>query len=82
METGLLIRSLWLSTIMSTIFPKYRWVVPILREGIAHAAKLIAKAKYDDALREQVLMRGSSQMVGKGFVVPLLFKKMLKSFTR
>ena len=80
METGLLIRSLWLSTIMATVFPRYRWVVPILREGIARAAKLIAQAKYDESLREKVLMRGSSSLVGKGFVLPLLLKTILKSF--
>ena len=82
METGLLIRSLWLSTIMTTVFPRYRWVVPILREGIARVAKLIARAKYDESLREKVLMRGSSSLVGKGFVLPLLLKTMLKSFVR
>ena len=82
MEAGLLIRSLWLSTIMSTVFPKYRWVVPILREGLVRAAKLVAKARYDDPLREQLLIRGSSQMIGKGFGVSLLFKRMLKIFAR
>ena len=82
METGLLIRSLWLSTIMTTVFPRYRWVVPILKDGIARAAKLIARAKYDESLREKVLMRGSSSLVGKGFVLPLLLKTMLKSFVR
>ena len=82
MEVGLLLRSLWLSTIMSTVFPSYRWVVPILRSGIGRAAKLIGEAKYDDSVREQLLKRGSSQMIGKSFVIPLLFKRMLKSFAR
>ena len=82
MEVGLLIRSLWLSTIMTTVFPKYRFVVPIFRAGLDRAANLIAKAKDNSTLREQILVRGSSQVIGKGFVFPLLFRKMTKLFAR
>ena len=79
MEVGLLIRSLWLSTIMTTLFPQYRWVVPILREGLARAAKLLIQAKTDTGLREKILLNGSSKSVGKGFAVPLLFKIALQA---
>lgn len=82
MEAGLLIRSLWLSTIMTTLFPQYRWVVPVLREGLARAAKLLLQAKTDIGLREKILLNGSSKSVGKGFAVPLLFRTALQALKR
>ena len=82
MEAGLLIRSLWLSTVMTTLFPQYHWVVPILREGLARAAKLLFQAKTDIGLREKILLNGSSKSVGKGFALPLLFKTALQALKR
>ncbi|MGB2482671.1 MAG: hypothetical protein ACPH91_15205, partial [Pseudomonadales bacterium] len=82
MEAGLLIRSLWLSTVMTTLFPQYHWVVPILREGLARAAKLLFQAKTDIGLREKILLNGSSKSVGKGFALPLLFKTALEALKR
>ena len=74
MEVGLLMRGLWLSTIMTTLFPHLGWVVEIVREGVSRAAGQLDRARSDERLREKILQKGSAGVVGKGFAVRLMLR--------
>ncbi len=85
-EAGLLMRGLWVSTIMTTLFPHLGWVVEIMREGVSRAADQLERAKSDERLRKKILQKGSATVVGKSFAVGLMLRalagaveKMIKS---
>lgn len=77
MEAGLLMRSLWVSTVTTTLAPKMGWVVNILREGVSRASDVLEQAKTDELARQKILEKGSARTVGKGFAIGMLFKSLL-----
>ncbi len=82
MEAGLLMRSLWISTIMTTMFPKLGWAVPIVREGVSRAADVLEHARTDEALRKEVLEKGSARIVGKGYAIGIMARTLWNSMNR
>ena len=74
MEVGLLLRMLWISTIVTTLSSWLGFMRETIRETCVRAERKLTEAKTNPELRKQILEKGVLEVVGKLAVLPTMLQ--------